>query len=94
MSVTLKRATYFLLLALVSLAIVVSKPLAAGDSLATALQGKTWLIVCVLLGSGLISAAYDPERDAHNTPHRKQLFIFSGLSALLLIAATLFIVFV
>lgn len=93
MPVILKRIAYFLTLATVSLLIVASKSLVTGDSLIATLHDNTWVIICVLLGAGVLSAAYDPQRDVPDTTKRRQLLIFSGISAVALIAIALVFVF-
>ena len=93
MPVILKRIAYFLTLATVSLLIVASKSLVTGDSPIATLHDNTWVIICVLLGAGLLSAAYDPQRDVPDTTKRRQLLIFSGISAVALIAIALVFVF-
>ncbi|WP_311776848.1 hypothetical protein [Trueperella abortisuis] len=93
MPVILKRIAYFLTLATVSLLIVASKSLVTGDSPIVTLHDNTWAIICVLLGAGVLSAAYDPQRDVPDTTKRRQLLIFSGISAVVLIAIALVFVF-
>lgn len=93
MPVILKRIAYFLTLATVSLLIVASKSLVTGDSSIATLHDNTWAIICVLLGAGVLSAAYDPQRDVPDTTKRRQLLIFSGISAVALIAIALVFVF-